>query len=414
MPLKQWSISNQQPFTDEVKFDFNEEINLFIGPNGTGKSTVIRRLWGDLRDQASVVIPAHRLTLPRSSDEEGQKALARDSDDAEQIGTLLANNPHCFDAKRMHFIKNFMAREALQGRQPGEAIEQYLRARDMAYRCAQMICGELLSESPPETYVRKHTVTVSENVTSAGGTTTRRSRAVGTFPYSYDGMAITVTHDVPYNPLGTFQKVFSGDLSDGTQGTLSWIEYMAVHICYRHRFQAGWDSHPATLLIDEIENHLHPEWQRRVLPALRRYFPQVQIFATTHSPFFVAGLGAGQVHRLYRDDDLVVRVEAPNEEQIVGWTMDEILRGLMGVLDPTDRKTALRTEELRRLQNQIPAENPADDEGRLQRIAELQEQVRPAILAGGAVAADQELFEQQFNAALERYRESQGTEPKQT
>lgn len=414
MPLKEWSISNVQPFTEQVKFNFNDHINLFIGPNGTGKSTLIRRLWSHLRDQASVIIPAHRLTLPRSNDEEGQKSMVRDQDVTEEISTLLANNLEVFDAKRMHFVKNVMATEALQGKRSGAAIEQYLRARDMSYKCAHMVCGELLAENPPETYVRTHSVTVSETVPSPGGTARRRSREVGTFPYSYDGMAITVTHDVPYNRRGTYGKVFSGDLSDGIQGTLSWLEFMAVHICYRYRFEAGWESRPATLLIDEVENHLHPEWQRRVIPALRHYFPQLQIFATTHSPFFVAGLEAGQVHRLYRDESLVVRAESPNEEQILGWTMDEILRGLMGVLDPTDRKTALRTEELRRLRNQTPAEDQEDEDRRLHRIAELQALVSPAILSGGAVEADQELFELQFNAALERFRESRGIEPEQS
>ena len=408
MPLKEWSISNQQPFTDEVKFAFNCHLNLFIGPNGTGKSTLIRQLWSHLRGQASVIIPANRFPLPRSSDVEGQKALVDDNAQPLQLSDLLANNGQFFDAKRMHHVKNFMAREALQGRQTGEAIEQYLRAGDMAYRCAQMVCGEILTKQLPETYDRKQAVTVTETMASGGGSTRQRARQVGVFHHYYERMAISVTHDVPYNPQGTYEKVFSGDLSDGIQGTLAWIEFMAMHISFRYRFQPGWESRPATLLIDEVENHLHPEWQRRVFPALRHFFPQLQIFATTHSPFLVAGLDAGQVHRLYRDESLTVRSEVPNEEQIMGWTMDEILRGLMGVQDPTDRETALRTEELRRLQNQNPAENLQDEEIRSRRIAELQELVSPEFLSGGVAAADQELFERQFNAALERYRENQG------
>ena len=221
-------------------------------------------------------------------------------------------------------------------------------------------------------------------------------------------MAISVNHNVPYDRLGTYNKVFTGDLSDGTQGTLSWIEYMAmtVHMAYRYRFERNWESRPFMLFIDEIENHLHPAWQRRVLPALREYFPQLQIFATTHSPFLVAGLDAGQVHRLYRDDNSTVRSEAPNSEQIVGWTMDEILRGLMGVQDPTDNITAERAQELRRLRNLSPLEDSAQEEQRLQRITELESMLDSDLLAGGVATADQELFEQQFNAALERYRQA--------
>jgi predicted ATP-binding protein involved in virulence len=37
------------------------------------------------------------------------------------------------------------------------------------------------------------------------------------------------------------------------------------------------------VLIDEIDLHLHPEWQARVIPALRRTFPNVQLVVTTHS-----------------------------------------------------------------------------------------------------------------------------------
>ena len=109
---------------------------------------------------------------------------------------------------------------------------------------------------------------------------------------------------------------------------------------------------PAILLIDEIENHLHPTWQRRVIPALLEHFPGLQIFATTHSPFVVAGLKAGQVHRLYRDEENIVRVEPPNDADIIGWTMDEILRGFMDVQDPTDDETARHAAELRRLREE--------------------------------------------------------------
>ena len=38
------------------------------------------------------------------------------------------------------------------------------------------------------------------------------------------------------------------------------------------------------VLIDEIDLHLHPKWQRDIVPALKRIFPKIQFFATTHSP----------------------------------------------------------------------------------------------------------------------------------
>lgn len=52
------------------------------------------------------------------------------------------------------------------------------------------------------------------------------------------------------------------------------------------------------VLIDEIDLHLHPRWQRRIVNDLRTIFPQVQFIATTHSPFIVQSLRDGELHQL--------------------------------------------------------------------------------------------------------------------
>ncbi len=52
---------------------------------------------------------------------------------------------------------------------------------------------------------------------------------------------------------------------------------------------------PGLVLIDEVELHLHPRWQRRVLPDLRAVFPKIQFVVTTHSPQVVASAKRGQV-----------------------------------------------------------------------------------------------------------------------
>jgi predicted ATP-binding protein involved in virulence len=49
------------------------------------------------------------------------------------------------------------------------------------------------------------------------------------------------------------------------------------------------------VLVDEIDLHLHPNWQRRIIGDLRRTFPLVQFFLTTHSPFIVQSLQSGEV-----------------------------------------------------------------------------------------------------------------------
>ena len=141
------------------------------------------------------------------------------------------------------------------------------------------------------------------------------------------------------------------DLSSGIQSSLLWARFLALKMLYHYNFADGWEKQPAILLIDEIENHLHPTWQRRVIPTLLDHFPGLQIFATTHSPFVVAGLKQGQVHMLKRDADGVITAST-NEHDIIGWTTDEILRTFMGVDEPTDQLTVDRSERLLELRRQ--------------------------------------------------------------
>jgi hypothetical protein len=57
---------------------------------------------------------------------------------------------------------------------------------------------------------------------------------------------------------------------------------------------------PCIVIIDEIDAHLHPEWQRRIRKLLADTFPQVQFIVTAHSPLVVAGCGPHEVAVLRR------------------------------------------------------------------------------------------------------------------
>lgn len=80
------------------------------------------------------------------------------------------------------------------------------------------------------------------------------------------------------------------------------------------------------ILIDEIDLHLHPRWQRAIIPALLHAFPGLQFVATTHSPFVIQSLNEGvmldldnmevddRVHNLPLIDIVedVQKIEAPD------------------------------------------------------------------------------------------------------
>lgn len=80
------------------------------------------------------------------------------------------------------------------------------------------------------------------------------------------------------------------------------------------------------VLIDEIDQHLHPKWQRRILPALAKTFPNVQFIVTTHSPQVLSGAPNGSVFGLKdgkvyhentfgRDNNWILQVVMDDEER---------------------------------------------------------------------------------------------------
>jgi len=69
----------------------------------------------------------------------------------------------------------------------------------------------------------------------------------------------------------------------------------------------------ATVLIDEIEQHAHPGWQRQILRRLRHTFPNVQLIATTHSPVIVSEVEARQL-RVLKDFALVPSEHGPGRD----------------------------------------------------------------------------------------------------
>ena len=100
----------------------------------------------------------------------------------------------------------------------------------------------------------------------------------------------------------------------------------------------------AVVLVDEIELHLHPSWQQRVLSDLIRTFPNSQFIVTTHSPQVLTTVRPEHIIQLRREDDEIIaeRASAPT----FGAEAGDVLTTVMGV----DRRPSPNefTKKLRR------------------------------------------------------------------
>lgn len=87
-------------------------------------------------------------------------------------------------------------------------------------------------------------------------------------------------------------------LSEGEKRLFSMIVDIARQLS---RKSDGWDNiekAPGIVVIDEIDCHLHPKWQRMIVKALEDLFKGCQIIATTHSPFIIQAVGYEQLQSL--------------------------------------------------------------------------------------------------------------------
>jgi ActR/RegA family two-component response regulator/energy-coupling factor transporter ATP-binding protein EcfA2 len=121
-------------------------------------------------------------------------------------------------------------------------------------------------------------------------------------------------HGVPLTPRS---------LSDGYGSLVA----LVAHI-FRHSIAlSGSQSVKAIILVDEIDLHLHPSWQRRIVSDLARAFPQAQFVYTSHSPMVAGSTTARSIVLLKRDGDRVA-VQC-DIDSVQGWRADQILTSVL-------------------------------------------------------------------------------------
>ena len=115
-------------------------------------------------------------------------------------------------------------------------------------------------------------------------------------------------------------------LSDGYRNALAMVADIAVRAATLNPALGPEtrEKTPGVVLIDEIDLHLHPKWQRRVVSDLMRTFPMIQFVATTHSPFVIQSLPVSDVVRLLNLDD-------EERDDYGDQSVEDISEGVQGV-----------------------------------------------------------------------------------
>lgn len=113
------------------------------------------------------------------------------------------------------------------------------------------------------------------------------------------------------------------DLSLGYRALIAWVVDLAYRLFERYPDSPNPLAEPAIVLVDEIDLHLHPRWQRTIMAYLTERFPNTQFIVTAHSPLIVQAATDANIVLLRREGDHVV---IDNDvEAIRGWRIDQVL-----------------------------------------------------------------------------------------
>jgi predicted ATP-binding protein involved in virulence len=183
-----------------------------------------------------------------------------------------------------------------------------------------------------------------------------------------------------------FGWVRFGQLGHGYQTMIGWVVDLASRMFKAYPDSKDPLSEAAVVLVDEIDLHMHPEWQRKIMGYLSERFPKVQFIATAHSPLIVQGADENtNIAVLRREGDHVVIDNDP--ENVRNWRVDQILAS---DLFSVEGRRSSDTDDLLAKRRKILSKPKLTKKDRA-KVEEMEEQV--GYLPGEETVEDREAWE---------------------
>jgi predicted ATP-binding protein involved in virulence len=159
-------------------------------------------------------------------------------------------------------------------------------------------------------------------------------------------------------------------LPDGLRSIISWLGDLLMRLS-----ELTWiDNTPIfdrkiILLLDEIEVHLHPHWQRQILPIIQNLFKNAQIFLTTHAPFIANSIDGATIYELSVHNGRSQLTEVTQSKSSLSYEL--VLKEVFGVQTLYGLDTQLELERFYEGRNQLLKNQPVDEKSFLKLARQL-------------------------------------------
>jgi len=316
-------IENIGPF-GQLAMDFPEkpfgmegkaEVHILTGENGTGKTTILEALvsgishniYRNLNEKIRRPDSPNSLSVIFNKDRPYKISSSGRKDGGFQVAsvnTFLENilgrkwsqiRPVAFFAysgyRRIEHVKIDGIREITEDPLNKSLDFQYSVNYELMFRwISNTLAKEALAKSEPDqTAADKFRFAIGSIENTLSNIVDKNIQ----FSLSYDPLSV---HFV----LDGIKHNFNA-LPDGLKSMISWIGDLLMRMD-----RIPWENNISVfernfiLFLDEIEVHMHPAWQRKILPAIQELFPNAQIFISTHSPFVVGSVDGAWIHKLVK------------------------------------------------------------------------------------------------------------------
>jgi energy-coupling factor transporter ATP-binding protein EcfA2 len=375
--IKELIVENIGPF-EHQKFVFPEktnpnkaEIQLLTGENGTGKSTLLMMLAGF--DDATVIRRRFRF-----NDDKTKYTIVFDNNEQIQISNVtwikydipFLNN-YKDKIKYSNSIDFDCAFFAYSGYRKIDAqpLESIKELTDNPLEGALSFSGS----SNPKLLINWIANQKTKEALALARKDTKAAVAYTLSIYKIEQAIERITDlkiefQLVENPLNVVIKTPSGLLEfdllpDGLKSIISWISDLLMRLD-----RIKWKNNTEILdrnfilFLDEIDVHLHPSWQRKILPVVQDLFKNAQIFISTHSPFVVGSTDGMWVHKLVNNGTNSIAEEAILSENSKSYQLilDEFfnIKNLFGI------EIEEKLQQFRELRNKMmrldPPPSPKD------------------------------------------------------
>jgi predicted ATP-binding protein involved in virulence len=304
---------------------------IILGNNGTGKTTLLRALdrmqpYNRVLEDKSYIIPIYTLNL-KTINHQIVKSYLISNDDITYVSFegKKGNGTSTIKDYQMFLISFGASRRMSKSQNISSTNEDDMKLTSLFDDSIELINAEewllqkeLLSEKAELSVKQKfdNQLKLVKNILVSILPDVEEIRVK---PINESNSKLLLEVRTPYGWVNL------RDLSHGYQTTTALIVDIAAKMMEQYPDSENPLAEPVIILIDEIDLHLHPKWQRTVLDKLSYHFPAAQFIATSHSPLIVQSAqdkGANIVV-CRKEGDRVIIDNDPDE--VKGWRIDQIL-----------------------------------------------------------------------------------------